>query len=447
MKLSLSVSKPLNGDVFQATDKVQGRVDVQLDDLSQTPEVQVLFQGLAKITLKPGFDAKAQVGATPQRHNYKLFSIVQILHLARVDRKTLSASFSFDFPQTAACCGRLGTTKSGVPCPLPPSTLLSTPGAKVRVTYSVTAVCRPPRSSLYHRLLQRTVTEHQSINYAPPIAEQLLYGTQPSPLPPPPVTFLSDDPLLDPGHQLIHSTAWLPASKLGFEDSTDDASNTSASGMTTPESRSPILIPDGLPAYSPAMTLEAVMPNPPTITLGQPVSLNLFLRTPRSLLDAVARTGGRLQLCSLSVRLRRKTQARIGVAKHVDDITWVLWSVNSNVPILQEKVDIACGSVDKDEQQDPRRKKGEGEAGGLHLPESCASAIQGQPGFGACFASRTYTLEVAMGVAVVPASSLSAEKETRKKAIVPADAIQYTRTAIRVMVSEPPPGYDSHARE
>lgn len=45
MKLALSVNKPLNGHTFQAADKVSGRVDVQLDDLSETPEVKVIFQG------------------------------------------------------------------------------------------------------------------------------------------------------------------------------------------------------------------------------------------------------------------------------------------------------------------------------------------------------------------------------------------------------------------
>lgn len=45
MKLTLSVNKPLNGHTFQAADKVQGRVIVQLDDISETPEVRVIFQG------------------------------------------------------------------------------------------------------------------------------------------------------------------------------------------------------------------------------------------------------------------------------------------------------------------------------------------------------------------------------------------------------------------
>lgn len=45
MKATLFVDKPANGHIHQATDKVQGRVDVQLDDNSEPPEVKVIFQG------------------------------------------------------------------------------------------------------------------------------------------------------------------------------------------------------------------------------------------------------------------------------------------------------------------------------------------------------------------------------------------------------------------
>ena len=48
MKLTLSVNKPSNGHVLQATDKVEGRVDVHLDDVLDTPEVRVVFQGEKK---------------------------------------------------------------------------------------------------------------------------------------------------------------------------------------------------------------------------------------------------------------------------------------------------------------------------------------------------------------------------------------------------------------
>ncbi|KAL1896316.1 hypothetical protein Sste5346_004700 [Sporothrix stenoceras] len=465
MKVTLSVNKPLNGHTFQAADKVQGRVDVHLDDISETPEVRVIFQGIAKVTLKPGFDAKAQIGDTHKRQSYKLFTYVQTLHPTEVDGKTLSAPFAFSFPQTVRCCGRANTLKSAV-CPLPPSTLLSTPGVKVRVSYGVTAVCRRPGSGLYHRLLHRTVTTRQSITYAPPIAEQLLYGTPPltPPASPPtsPVNILAD-PMIEANTnaqahshahahtqsalQLIRSTAWLPASKLGIEDYGIDT------GAPTSKTQQQALLPGCLPPYSPSMTLEAVMP--PVITPGQPVDLGLFLRTPRSVLNTVAETGGGLQLCSLSVRLRRQTQARIGASTRIDETTWPIWSVQGSMPIRQEKVDIACGNnsnnvhsescsrrnsdISEDTTVESERSEDSsnfGKMAGMNLPAACTAAIEGQPGFGTCFASRRYTLEVTMGVAVV-SSTL-----TSKKPVVPASDIQYTKTAIRVMVSEPPPDYE-----
>lgn len=361
----------------------------------------------------------------------QLFTSVQVLHPTEGDGKTLSAPFSFSFPSTARCCGRPGTTKSAV-CPLPPSTLLSTPGVKVRVSYGVTAVCRRPGSSFYHRLLHHTVTARQPITYAPPITEQLLHGSaQPrQPLSPPssPVSMLSNPTPETDRHQLIRSTAWLPASKLGIEDSTDAG---------TPTAKAQTLLPGCLPPYSPAMTLEVVMPNPPVITPGQPVGLGLFLRTPHSLLDAVAETGSGLQLCSLSVRLRCQTQARIGAAMRVDETMWPIWSVRGSVPIRQEKVDIACGIGAKTNEGDDNKS-------GVILPPAAAAAMEGQPGFGTCFASRVYTLEVAMGVAVVSASASAsaASAEKRKKTPVAPSDIQYTKTAICVMVSEPPPDYE-----
>ncbi|KJR89603.1 uncharacterized protein SPSK_06221 [Sporothrix schenckii 1099-18] len=465
MKLALSVNKPLNGHVFQATDKVQGRVDVQMDDVSDTPEVRVVFQGIAKVTLKPGFDAKAQIGDTHKRQSYKIFTSVQVLHPTPVNDNTLSAPFAFAFPPADRCCGRANTAKSAV-CPLPPSTLLVTPGVKVRVSYGVTAVCRRPGSGLYHRLLHRPVTARQSITYAPPITEQLLYGTAAPvqsirpvqarpptvslPLSPPqsppisPVSIVSD-PLLDAhtdvtdttagARQLVRSTAWMPASKLGIEE----RSSTDAADAWAVKAQNPPVLPGCLPAYSPAISLEMVMPNLPVITPGQPLDLGLFLRTPRSFLDTVADTGCTLQLCSLSVRLRRQIHAQIGAATRVDDTTWPLWSVKGSVPIRQEKVDIACGgSGGSSSSSHGDDNSSDDTAGGIHLPPATIAAIQGQPGFATCFASRVYTLEVSMGVAAVTTSSTP----PGKKPVVPKAEIQYTKTALRVIVSEPPPDYE-----
>ncbi|CAK7266543.1 hypothetical protein SEPCBS119000_002084 [Sporothrix epigloea] len=444
MKLTLSVSKPLNGCSFQATEKLHGRVTLQQECLPETPEVHVYLQGIAKITLKPGFDAKARVGATARRQSYKLFTIAQVLHPTAVDGGLLQATFSFAFPQTASCCGRHGAVKSAALCPLPPSTLLSTPGAKIRVSYGVTAVYRPLGKGLCHRLLRQTVTAQQSVAYEQPVNMQLLYCIPTLPAASAsPASAVPSDAALEPASQLIHNTAWLPASRLGIECSTGDASDTFADDIRH-------TLPDGLPPYSPAMTLEAVMLNPPIITPGRPVDLDLFLHTPRSILDAVAEADRQLYLCSVSVRLRRKTRAQIGADKHTDDATWVLWSVKEIVPVQQEKMGIVCSNVGadaKDRIHTSRNKKDEVAVRGVSLPAACVSAIQDQPGFDVCFASRVYTLEVAMGVVVLPASFLPTKRETDKILSGSEYGVQYTRTDIRVMISSPPPDYAPNSKQ
>lgn len=192
------------------------------------------------------------------------------------------------------------------------------------------------------------------------------------------------------------------------------------------------------------------MLNPPIITPGRPVSLDLFLHTPRSILDAVAKTGRQLYLCSVSVRLRRKTHAQIGEAKHVDDTAWVLWSVKSVITIQQEKMGIVCSNIGEDSSNqltNPRIKCDEVETRGLNLPAACEAAVQGQPDFEVCFASRIYTIEVAMGIAVFPHSFVSTKREIDKITAGPDSKVQYTRTDIRVMISDPPPDYETDARQ
>ncbi|CAK7214597.1 hypothetical protein SEUCBS140593_002235 [Sporothrix eucalyptigena] len=362
MKLSLTVNKPPNGHTFKANEPVEGHVQLQLDENLEAPDVRVILQGIAKITLKPGFDAKAQIGDTHRR-------------------------------------------------------------LKVRISYSVTAVCRRPGGKkLLRLLLQKNVAACQMINYAPPVIDQLQYSQRLSL--PPPSTDDSSDHGLTTSLKLIRSTAWLPASKLGID--------VSATGMEAKTTHVPETLPPGcLPPYSPAMTLEVVMPYPPVITPGQPVALGLFLRTPRALLDAVDSQHSGLQLCSLSVRLRRQTQGRIGQSMRADDTAWPMWSVNGTVPIRQEKVDIAWGEgVSREGDQETTNFNR------MLMGVPAAAAIHNQAGFYTCFASRVYSIEVSMGVTVAVDRQKSGTPE-----------IQYAKTAMQVMVSEPPPDYEAGPEE
>ncbi|CAK7231817.1 hypothetical protein SBRCBS47491_008058 [Sporothrix bragantina] len=451
MKLSLTVNEPPNGGAFSAADAVQGSVELQQDEGLEAPEIRVILQGTAKITLKPGFDAKAQIGDTHRRHSVKLFSISQVVKTARQNadhhdihdteddsdsvssrsrgpaKTTVSGAYSISFPPFSRCCKNGNGNQSSKLsfCHLPPTTNFSTPGMRVRISYTITAVCKRPGSRLLsHLLLHKNLASCQSINYTPPVTEQLLCGPHMS---------LPSSPEIQPVGanldynspstlKLIRSTAWLPSEKLGL----DDAHSDNNAGP-----------PAFLPPYSPAMTLEVVMPYPPVITPGQPVALGFFLRTPRSVLDAADRQHSDLQLSSLSVRLRRHTQGSIGHSMRVDDTTWPMWAVHGSVPIRQEKVDMTWGlgstGVDSEEPTSGNR---------LLLGVPAAAAIQNKPGFWTCLASRVYSIEVSVGVTVVPVKTEGSSVLKKSRA---EPKVHYTKTAMRVMVSDPPPDYEAGA--
>ena len=88
----------------------------------------------------------------------------------------------------------------------------------------------------------------------------------------------------------------------------------------------------------------------------------------------------------------------------------------------------------------------EATAGSLLSLSVASAAITHQPGFWTCFASRTYSIEVSMGVAVVQMHMaqkvcLKERKKSRKRL-----EIQYARAAMSVMISDPPPDYEEATR-
>ena len=383
--------------------------------------------------------------------------------------QTYAASFAIPFPQYAQCCSSSGAGPAKPLCTLPPSTRIASAGLKVAVAYTVTAVCRRPRGrpSRFSLLnyVQRTLTACQVVSFVPPADAQLhapdipivvpvttfvrpnapLAGSQPMPrqqaqqqlrnvpsfshsaLPSRAGSVssqadtlsrtsvsdassrssLSDaPPLYAPPSAttdcatLVRSTAWLPASQLGIDVCSAPAPKPRRQNSTG-DSAPP---PGCLPAYTPSMTLEAVMPNLPVVTPGQPMPLSVFILTPRPLLAAsINSPSAQLVLRSLTVRLRRMTLARIGTSMRADDALWPLWSFDGNVPMHKETFDAASLPWDT--------------MGGI------PSAVS--PGFWSCFVSRSYSLEITMGVATQAAPR----------------NVEYAKTSIRVMVSEPPPAY------
>ncbi|EPE05111.1 chromosome condensation protein [Ophiostoma piceae UAMH 11346] len=481
MKLTLDVDKPPSGQAFQPGDNVNGRVQLQMADGLDVPDIQITFQGSAKISLKPGYDAINQIAETHKQDTNTLFDIQKTLSPTRdwetdASLQTYSASFSIPFPQNAQCCSG-GSGPSKPLCNLPPSTRISSAGLKATVAYTVTAVCSRPRGrhSRFNLLsyVQRNLTACQAISFEPPVDAQLhapdipivvpvttfvrpnapLAGSQPiprqrsqqqlrtvpsfshsshSPLPSRAGSVssqadtlsrtsvseassrssqscrssLSDlPPLYSPPHTatdcaaLVRSTAWLPASTLNIDVCSAPAPKPRRQDSTG-DSAPP---PGCLPAYTPSMTLEAVMPNLPIVTPGQPMPLSVFVLTPQPLLAASITSGSQLVLRSLTVRLRRITLARIGTSMRADDALWPLWSFAGNVPIRDEKFDAASLAWD--------------------TMSGIPSAVF--PGFWSCFVSRSYSLEITMGVATQAAPR----------------NVEYATTSIRVMVSKPPPAY------
>ena len=271
----------------------------------------------------------------------------------------------------------------------------------------------------------------RTITYTPLDTEQLVCGPH-MPLFP---SLSLDTPLDKPtAPGLIRNTAWLPSSALGL-DGDHDSTSTSSNNC--------------LPPYSPAMALDVVMPYPPVITPGQPVALGLVLRTPRALLDAAAahEQHAHLLVTSLTVRLRRQTHGSIGLSERVDDTMWPLWAVHGSVPVLQETMDM---NMDGTAARESATTTDDTEDGCklllLDIPTSAVVALQNQPGFWTCFASRLYSIEVTLGVALV-ANTVATGPFGRKKKRTVISETQYTKTATRVMVSDAPPDYEARCGE
>lgn len=246
-----------------------------------------------------------------------------------------SVPFNFPFPRHASCCS--GKAKAG--CLLPPTLDMCSGGLKARVTYSVKV--------LVHRrgLFKRSLKAKQHLKY------------QPAALDPPAQVCAESGCSRCP--EFIHSTAMLPASRLGWRNST------AAPSLPGPEC---------LPMYSPALMLEVLMPYPGILCVGRKTKLQIFVHTSGELLVAVEP----LQLRSVTVRLRTSTTSRAGSAAAAarTDVSYRLtWHSTGVVPLVQEKLMVDCGVW-----QD----------GGVPSMRSS---------FRSCAVSQTHAVEVMLGIA------------------------------------------------
>lgn len=75
MKLKLVVESPTNGLTYRPSEAVKGRVEVRNMKKSSAEtitNVHITFQGVARVVLKPGFDAAAQVAGTYRKEKFEV---------------------------------------------------------------------------------------------------------------------------------------------------------------------------------------------------------------------------------------------------------------------------------------------------------------------------------------------------------------------------------------
>jgi hypothetical protein len=234
-----------------------------------------------------------------------------------------TAPISFRFPKDAKSCCQAGKPR----CPLPPSVAIEANGLRVRTTYAITA--RANKTGL----LSRVMKTKRTLAFWP--------GD------------ISQDQVHDSVQRdgFVHSSAMLPANKLqGRQES--------------------FLLPGLLPLYSPAVTLEMVLPSPPVLTPGGRMALQILIHAPRELME----DAGNLQMQTITTRLRQETVARIGSSTRSSATNWSLWTMRGAVPIDRELLEVDCGSWH-----------------GLLIPDVT-------PSFRSCFISQSYSLEVVAGI-------------------------------------------------
>ncbi len=244
---------------------------------------------------------------------------------ARPEQNQFSARFTFVFPPHPSCCGR----KAKTTCLLPPTLNICSAGLRATATYSISALaCRAG-------LLRRNLRASAQLKYLPAAVLET-YGGHPCP-------------------ELIQKVAMLPAGLLGWPDKA--VSCLSLAGC--------------LPAYSPALTLEILMPYPGTLCIGRGTMLQIFLHASSNLLGAV----GPLQLRSAEAMLRSTTTSRVGSMLRTDVTYRSMWRSAGAVTIAQEKFKVDCG-IWKDVQ----------------VPEFIGVS------FNSCAVSREYAVEVTLGI-------------------------------------------------
>ena len=238
--------------------------------------------------------------------------------------------FIFSFPRHAS---RLDTA-TGTGSLLPPHLDIYSAGLKVRATYSITVRVHRPG------LLKRSLKAQQELKYHP---TALISRAQ---------------PCTGPGRhdypECVRNTAMLPASSLGLPG----------------DSPHEVLPPHCLPAYSPALMLELIMPYPALLSRGTKPKLQTLVHCPSGLVKAV----GAVYIRSVTARLRSTTTSRIGSTSRTDTAYRPIWHATGVIPVDRQRFEVDCG-----------------------VWQDCVPPDV-PPSFESCGVSQAYAVEVILGV-------------------------------------------------
>lgn len=240
--------------------------------------------------------------------------------------------FYFTFPSNSSCCGKgIGRARS-----LPPTLDIHSAGLKSKAAYVISVNVRR-RGFLQRKLRAQRELKYRSVALVPSIQNCM-------------------EPTCVRHPTLISSSAMLPASRLGGPD---------------PDLVLDGVVPGCVPAYSPALTLEVLMPYPAILSRGGKATLQIIVHSSNDFSSVV----GGVNLRSITARLRGTTTSRIGSSTRTDMVYQPIWHTTGKVPIEREKFEVGCGVW-----QD------------CSLPGAVPLSFQ------SCTVSQTYAVEVLLGV-------------------------------------------------
>ncbi|KAG8427559.1 hypothetical protein J3459_006587 [Metarhizium acridum] len=351
MKLQLRLESKRNEPSYRPGDTVRGTLVIWGCRLRNISQVTATLRGREKARVS----AEAN-GSCPNQLKHTIFKQSRQLEARQVAGPAVESNqdgylcpFEFELP-TNLPCACAGT------CELPPSLRADTPKVSVGISYSIAASVQ---RRLFHRITRTTT-----------VRREIQLTSSPS------ITALPTSAI-----------ASLPAEKLRRD------SGIGMGDSTLLASRS-----DSLPRYSPALQMEAILPQPPVLVRGRGTPVRLVMHTPAEMLR-----GHDLYIRSVSVQLKTCVSVRIRNTWHHIIQSRRGCIIGGAVPIHTEHFELELGDWGRF----------------IVVSPDC------KPTFTSCLLNVTYSLEITGGV------SKGVDGQ-----------IQHVNTSLDVLVMDPPPLYE-----